>query len=163
MYLVIILLVFGAAVFVLSKRVNYTKENVLEELDANTNKLPKRALIKSDILFRIVDRDMSLGRKNSLIFFYKEQQHIIGVEMYKDKLIFRYDDKLYMTLNDLKNTAIIGDRRLADIDDKVTLVKIIYPDTKIEAILENDTLLKDYIIDGNDKLYDLNIKFSEIK
>ncbi len=163
MYIIIILIVFIAAVFILKKRVDYTNENVLEELEANTDHMPTRAIVKTDILFRILDRDMMVGRMNSIVFYYKQEKHIMGVEMYNDKLVLRYDDKLYASTNEMKNVAVINGHRVADLNDPVTITDILYKDTKISAILENDQLLKDGIVTGDNKLYDLNIKFDEIK
>ena len=162
MYLILILLVFGVGMFLLFKRTNSIQENQIEVLEDDRTLLPKRALVKTDILFRFVERDMTLGRTNKLVFYYQYEQHYIGVELLNGKLVFNYDGKIYQTMNDLKNTAIINSRRIADCNDLVTLTEIIYPDTKIQALLENDPLLKDSIVDGTDKRYNMNVIKEEI-
>jgi hypothetical protein len=163
MYLLIIIIVFIAVIFVLKKRVDYQEENEVEVIEAKADKMPKRALVPTDVLFRLVDRDMSLGRTNSIIFYYKLEKHELGVILYNGKLVFKLDDKIYMTMNDMKNMAILQNHRMADISDKVTLTEIIYPDTNVKAILEQEPLIKDYIITSDNKFYDLNIKVSEIQ
>ena len=115
-----------------------------------------------DILFRFVERDMTMGRTNKLVFYYLYEPHTIGVEIANGKLVYQYDGKAFQTMNDLKNIAIMNHRRLADYDDLVTLTEIIYPDTKIQALLENDPLLKDFIVDGENKNYNLNVEKEEI-
>ena len=157
MGLIVILIVFGLVMFFLFKRTAYTKENEIEVLEEDKSNLPDRALVKTDVLFRLVERDMEMGRTNKIIFFYHLNEHHIGVEILNDKLIFNYDDKLYQTMNELKNIALLETRRIADCDDLVTVTEIKYPDTKIEAILANEPLLKDSIVHGVDKDYDLNL------
>ena len=158
MYLIIIIFVFGGGMYLLFKYVQEHKENDIEVLEDDKSGYPKRAILRPDILLKYMEYCMTNSKMNKVIFYYLNKEHYFSIDLYNDKFIYKFDGIIYDSMGDVINEALINKGRIANNHDPFTITNIINLKDNSELDITNEEIIKDYIVDGYNKDYDLNIK-----